>query len=235
MSMQAIMGTYVLHEHTFPCQAPANLVLGRRILARFWQVRLTQVAEPHAAGLDDLAPDPERQRLGRLDVTAVLAEHVQRVEIGHACVGILRRHRAATDIAADNDHRVADADTRPSHPSSACGGTPSMPKSMRNRRPSTLIDAGSVGERAERRGADERDAGAPSLGRCRLLAAPRRTSRSGRPASSDSASDHGPTTIRPLTARPKKSVVTASPAPTSPSDQTRRPESAARASRLWSS
>ena len=36
--------------------------------------RLDGVAEPHPAGLHDLAPDAERQRLRSLDIPAVLAE-----------------------------------------------------------------------------------------------------------------------------------------------------------------
>src|SRR5262245_60280763 len=54
--------------------------------------------------------DAERQRLGRLDDSSVGRERFQRVDVGRTRVGVLRRHRAATDVSLRHDDRLAEPD-----------------------------------------------------------------------------------------------------------------------------
>src|SRR4051794_31569736 len=69
------------------------------------------IAERHAARLDDLAEDAERDVALALLVPAELAvarERPQGVEVRHAGLGVLGRDRAAADVVAQIDDRLAD-------------------------------------------------------------------------------------------------------------------------------
>src|SRR5262245_37375035 len=73
---------------------PASVLVICRRLPESWRDSSTRaasgsselldaIADRDPTGLDDLAPDAEGQRLGRLDVGSILRDHVQGLEIGH--------------------------------------------------------------------------------------------------------------------------------------------------------
>ena len=70
--------------------------------------RRNRVADAHAARLGDGGVHAERQRLGRLDAGAIGRERLQRVEVGHAGLGVLRRDRAAADVPIRDHDRLAE-------------------------------------------------------------------------------------------------------------------------------
>src|SRR2546430_3098777 len=73
--------------------------------------RLCRIAERHAAGLDDFAGHPERDVLLAglvLGELAIGGDRAEGVEIRHARFGVLRRNRAAADVVAQIDERLAD-------------------------------------------------------------------------------------------------------------------------------
>ena len=118
-------------------------------------------------------------------------QRLQRVQVGQARLGALRRDRAAPDVSLDDDDRVPPlSPSCRSRESSSYGSRPSRPKFMRNRRGSTVHDAELARDRLER-GRETRNVAAP----LRPRSAPRAcgaTSRTGSLATSDSASLHGP-------------------------------------------
>src|SRR5207248_11262140 len=60
--------------------------------------RLDRIIDANRAGLCNRDVDAERERLRRLEIPPVRRQRLQRVEVGHACVWILRRHRTAADV-----------------------------------------------------------------------------------------------------------------------------------------
>ena len=164
---------------------------------------LDRIADRDGPGLDDLAPDAEREGLGRRHVAAVLGDRAQRVEVADAAIGVQRRRRhSARRCRAPLRPRLPRAPAaRASRPPRA-GATPSMPIVMRKRRPSTrrlgrprLRGRREMLSRRASRRPYRRDPG-------RRPRRSVRTRRSGLPASSESASAQGPRTTRPVTVRP---------------------------------
>ena len=93
------------------------------------------------------------------------------------------------------------ATRRPAHASSPCGSIPSSSNSIRKRRPSTLLSPASCANASS----EPRDTAETVPSTPRSAPAPgssTRTSRSERPACSDSASAKVPLTRRPATGRP---------------------------------
>src|SRR5439155_14101484 len=68
------------------------------------------VADRDPAGFDDARPDPEGQRLRRLEIAAVARERGKSVEVRATAVWIERRHGAAPDVPHGHHDRVADLD-----------------------------------------------------------------------------------------------------------------------------
>src|SRR3954453_5311201 len=68
------------------------------------------IAHAHPARAGHGGVDAERQGLGRLALAAVGGERLQRVEVGRAGVGVLRRDGAAADVSLRHDDRLAELD-----------------------------------------------------------------------------------------------------------------------------
>src|SRR3954471_21051142 len=68
------------------------------------------IAHAHPAGAGHGGVDAERQGVGRLHLAAGGGERLQRVEVGRAGVGVLRRDGAAADVSLRHDDRLAELD-----------------------------------------------------------------------------------------------------------------------------
>ena len=174
------------------------------------------VADADDARLLDVAPDADRERLhsaGR----PIPRENAQRVEVGYARVGILRRHRAPPDDLLDVNDRIPDRDgttepavllvlrdarDREEHPEAATVdrlplGLPGQPIERAGRHERDAPFAAAIGARARLVGPHEPELAADEVGEGLARKAPRRSC--------------------PPAGLPKKFVSIAAPRATSPS------------------
>ena len=140
-----------------------------------------RVADPDRTGLEHRPVDPERQRLGRIERPAIVAEKVERRQVDDAAVRIAAGDQAAADVTGERDERLADPHrTAPTQPSSAWASTPSISISIRNRRASTESTPPASASRAsDAREISDTAPSGPGRPRVPLSGS---TSRSGRPA-----------------------------------------------------
>ncbi len=129
---------------------------------------------------------PERERLRRLDVAAIVGERAERVEVADSGIRVLRRDRATTDVPGRSTTTASPTRMRrPIQASSACGSSPSTPKFMRNAADRPRLDAEHAA-RSRRASPSPRSVAAPPRPRSGAGRSGS-TSRTGSPATSDSA------------------------------------------------
>ena len=68
---------------------------------------LDTIPDADRARHNNLAVDPERQRLGRVHVAAVAAENLERLQVDLAGLRVPARDQAATDVPVETDTSVA--------------------------------------------------------------------------------------------------------------------------------
>src|SRR5438094_10290801 len=91
----------------------SNLMARRGTTPRLRSDYCHRIADAHAPRPHDLAPDAERQPLGRRNQSAVRLQDLERLEIRRPRLRVLRRDCAPADVAVRPHDRLAEPHLAP--------------------------------------------------------------------------------------------------------------------------